>query len=601
MSRAARLIVILLLPVVVFASAGCDRREAVNQYNAGIGYLRSQEYPRAILAFNRALELRPDFPEANNSLGYVYNRLQTYDKAIAQFEVAASDVHGHVGDRPVGDSHGGGQFGSCLAECFELAAESFEFGLGVGGELRLDVFVVAAVRLGAGGLLAEQLARCFDQVVDFCLLVGHQLFVPLHPLGIGRGRDGVFEPASDFLEVFHRAGALEDPGQCVVISSRDRIELVVVASSTPEGESEEGSTDGIDLFVDDVVFHLAFIDFGEHFGSQREEPGGNESSVLVCDGFAGAGRHQVTGDLVAEKLVKRPVGIQRVDDPIAVPPGVAVSDVLVESIRVGVAGDIEPVSPPFLTVVRAGQKSFDDTFPGTGSGVGQEGCDLSRRGRQSGEIEADASEEDSSCCAVRGSQLGGCEACEHVTIDWSPNPFHWACGVDRFCRGCRDRSKGPMAAGASASGFRVVGPRVGCSGGDPAFEDADVSGVEFLFGRHLQRVVVVANRLNQQAVVGSPRPNRRPAFASCLPPRSSIESQVASQRFGSSRVTRVAPADQQWADMLFEIGNRDCCLIGGGCGRVGGWGVWCRDTEQENRECERVAGHAVILCGSCRG
>ncbi|MEO2003841.1 MAG: tetratricopeptide repeat protein [Candidatus Poribacteria bacterium] len=90
MSRAARLIVILLLPVVVFASAGCDRREAVNQYNAGIGYLRSQEYPRAILAFNRALELRPDFPEANNSLGYVYNRLQTYDKAIAQFEVAAS-------------------------------------------------------------------------------------------------------------------------------------------------------------------------------------------------------------------------------------------------------------------------------------------------------------------------------------------------------------------------------------------------------------------------------------------------------------------------------------------------------------------------------
>ena len=36
-------------------------------------------------------------------------------------------------------------------------------------------------------------------------------------------------------------------------------------------------------------------------------------------------------------------------------------------------------------------------------------------------------------------------------------------------------------------------------------------------------------------------------------------------------------------------------------GWFGGWGVWYRDTEQENRECEPVAGHAVILCGSCRG
>lgn len=91
MSRAAQLAVISMSILAVLASAGCNRRKAVDQYNQGVGYAQGGEYPRAILAFNRALELRPKFPEANNSLGYVYNQLKSYDKAIAQFEVAAAD------------------------------------------------------------------------------------------------------------------------------------------------------------------------------------------------------------------------------------------------------------------------------------------------------------------------------------------------------------------------------------------------------------------------------------------------------------------------------------------------------------------------------
>ncbi|MAF10377.1 hypothetical protein CMK11_07995 [Candidatus Poribacteria bacterium] len=80
----------LVLGLLALTSLGCDRRKAIDEYNRGVGYAQAGEYPRAILAFETALELRPKFPEANNSLGYVYNQLRNYEKAIVQFQAAAA-------------------------------------------------------------------------------------------------------------------------------------------------------------------------------------------------------------------------------------------------------------------------------------------------------------------------------------------------------------------------------------------------------------------------------------------------------------------------------------------------------------------------------
>ena len=61
------------------------------------------------------------------------------------------------------------------------------------------------------------------------------------------------------------------------------------------------------------------------------------------------------GQLISHEGVKRTVGVQRVDHPVPVPPGVAVGNVFVEPVRIGVAGDVEPVSAPASTVVGATQ------------------------------------------------------------------------------------------------------------------------------------------------------------------------------------------------------------------------------------------------------
>ncbi len=83
---------LLLLPICValtLSALACDRRKAIDEYNQGVGYTQAGQYPRAIVAFQRALELRPEFPEASNSLGYVFNRLERYDEAIGHFLAAA--------------------------------------------------------------------------------------------------------------------------------------------------------------------------------------------------------------------------------------------------------------------------------------------------------------------------------------------------------------------------------------------------------------------------------------------------------------------------------------------------------------------------------
>ena len=52
-------------------------------------YQKENTYSQAIEAFNKLLELYPDDPMGNSSLGIIYNRLEEWDKAIEKFEVRA--------------------------------------------------------------------------------------------------------------------------------------------------------------------------------------------------------------------------------------------------------------------------------------------------------------------------------------------------------------------------------------------------------------------------------------------------------------------------------------------------------------------------------
>ena len=71
-------------------------------------------------------------------------------------------------------------------------------------------------------------------------------------------------------------GAMKDAGQGVVVSSRDRIEFVIVATGACERLSEECSADLIDLVVDHIGRELSFDIVLKRPRSDGQEAGSND-------------------------------------------------------------------------------------------------------------------------------------------------------------------------------------------------------------------------------------------------------------------------------------------------------------------------------------
>ena len=67
--------------------------------------------------------------------------------------------------------------------------------------------------------------------------------------------------------------------------------------------------------------------------------------LLVASRFV----EQITGELLDDKLVEGLIAIERVDDPIAVPPRVGAHVVSLVTERVGVTGEVQPMPAPTFT------------------------------------------------------------------------------------------------------------------------------------------------------------------------------------------------------------------------------------------------------------
>ena len=98
-------------------------------------------------------------------------------------------------------------------------------------------------------------------------------------------------------------------------------------------------------------------------------------------------RKQVTGELFQRELIKLFVGVERVDDPLAIRPDFA-EVVEVNAVRVGIAGRVQPVSAAVLTPGRRLHQAVHIFFvPVRGRVVGG-GIRLLDRRRQTGEVQA---------------------------------------------------------------------------------------------------------------------------------------------------------------------------------------------------------------------
>src|SRR5262249_28228485 len=97
-------------------------------------------------------------------------------------------------------------------------------------------------------------------------------------------------------------------------------------------------------------------------------------------------RKQVPGELFGQEPIERKIRIDGRDHPIAIPPGFAKEKVLIQPIRIGISGQIQPMSTPRLAELSRIQKLIDQSLIGIRSLVLQKCNDLFASRRQPNEL-----------------------------------------------------------------------------------------------------------------------------------------------------------------------------------------------------------------------
>ena len=212
---------------------------------------------------------------------------------------------------------------------------------------------------GAEALMQEGKLAADVLVVAADVLV-HVLAKLLLVVGADGGGGGA-GPADDRVDERVDGGG-EDAVQGVVVGGGDRVELVVVAAGAGDGQAEEALGRRVDALVDRVVVVVEALAHGDE--AER-----GEARVVLGQVGQAVGR-----ELLDDELVVRLVGVERVDDVVAVGPGVggavALGAAATQALGVGVTGGIEPVAGPALAVARRGEQAVDGAFEHQRGGAG---------------------------------------------------------------------------------------------------------------------------------------------------------------------------------------------------------------------------------------
>ena len=130
--------------------------------------------------------------------------------------------------------------------------------------------------------------------------------------------------------------------QAVIICLWDCIELVIVTTGTFHGHRQKGCSCRVDHILQTLVLIFERIVGFVIPSSQTQETRGNYRR------FAAIG-NLVAGKLIDDKLVVRHIVIERINDPIAVAPGILFHRIAFIAIRLSEANEIQPMPRPSLT------------------------------------------------------------------------------------------------------------------------------------------------------------------------------------------------------------------------------------------------------------
>ena len=228
---------------------------------------------------------------------------------------------------------------------------------------------VALIDEGAVGevlVFLPVVAELVDVLYDpFCIWEDKEFGLPLLVVGLpgwdfgleaGLDVGGRFFDVGDFLMLGLGVGGVggfsdgvEVGEDAEVFVVGERIILVGVALGALGGDAEDAFADGVDAVEDTFDSELLGLGSAFFIGHGVAKVSGGDDVVLSCVW------EEVTGDLADDEVVVSHVGVDGIDDPVAVEMHLA-REVFFVSGGVGVAGDVEPFAAPFFSVVGRGEE-----------------------------------------------------------------------------------------------------------------------------------------------------------------------------------------------------------------------------------------------------
>ena len=308
---------------------------------------------------------------------------------------------------------------------------------------------------------------------------------------------------------------VEEGKELVILPLAERVELVVVALTTADREAEPDAAGGVHAVNNRIDAELLQVDAAllvDHRVAMETGRGQLVRSRV---------RQQVAGELFDGETVKRHVGVEGIDHPVAIFPdrpagvdGVAV--------RVGIAGGIKPVPGLHLAKVGRGERALHEGLVRPGGLVSQKLRNLRGGRRQAGEIELQSPNERDAVGLGRGARPFLLQAGEDLPVDFAARPgrvFHG--GGDWFL----DRLKRPMRGTHTGAGGGFRCGRPGRSLVDPAPQQRDLGGGQLALRRHLRHVVRPGDGMNQQTLRRLARHKSRAGIAALFDANVRVEAQ----------------------------------------------------------------------------
>ena len=157
-----------------------------------------------------------------------------------------------------------------------------------------------------------------------------------------------------------RTRRCEDAVEGGEVGLADGVELVVVATGAGDGEAEESLRDDVDLVVD--VLDL-FVRRVERLVAVFDQAEVARPDAGFVDAFLGVDARlfqEIAGQLLADELVIRHVGIERADEVVAIAPRLFDHRVAFAAAGIGIADEVHPVAGEVFAVARRGQQAVND-------------------------------------------------------------------------------------------------------------------------------------------------------------------------------------------------------------------------------------------------